>query len=124
MGNFLVGNALYWLERFGVDGLRVDAVASMLYRDYSRKALASGSPTCMAGARTSRPSPFLKRMNEVIGSERPGMTLAEEVDRLPAVAPDLRSGGLGFHQVEHGLDARHAAATWRDPIHRRTTMAR
>jgi len=54
--NYLVGNALYWLERYGIDGLRVDAVASMLYRDYSRDA-GQWWPTKKAGARTWKPSP-------------------------------------------------------------------
>jgi 1,4-alpha-glucan branching enzyme len=56
VSNYLIGNALFWIERYGVDGLRVDAVASMLYRDYSRSE-GQWLPTCMAAAKTSRPSP-------------------------------------------------------------------
>lgn len=59
VSNFLVGNALYWIERFGIDALRVDAVASMIYRDYSRK-VGSGSRTNLAGAR------ILKRLNSCV----------------------------------------------------------
>jgi hypothetical protein len=108
--NFLVGNALYWLERFGVDGLRVDAVASMLYRDYSRKA-GEWIPNVHGGRENLEAIAFLKRANEVVGSERPaGRHAGRGVHRVPGrVAAHLRGRpGLPL-QVEHGLDARHAA---------------
>jgi len=99
--NFLVSNALYWLERFGVDGLRVDAVASMLYRDYSRAA-GQWIPNKHGGRENLEAIEFLRRMNHVVGTERPGaITLAEESTAFPGVSrppsPDLQSGGLGFH---------------------------
>jgi 1,4-alpha-glucan branching enzyme len=82
--NFLVGNALYWLERFDVDGLRVDAVASMLYRDYSRKA-GEWMPNVHGGRENLEAIAFLKRVNEVVGGERPqAITLAEESTAFPA----------------------------------------
>ena len=99
--NFLVGNALYWLERFGVDGLRVDAVASMLYRDYSRRA-GEWIPNRHGGRENLEAIAFLRRVNFIVGTQRPGaITLAEEsttfagVSRPPSA--DLQSGGLGFH---------------------------
>ncbi|MCP5798935.1 1,4-alpha-glucan branching enzyme, partial [Klebsiella pneumoniae] len=74
--NFLVGNALYWLERHNVDGLRVDAVASMLYRDYSRKH-GEWVPNEFGGRENLEAISFLKRLNEVVGVERPqGITIA------------------------------------------------
>ena len=99
--NFLVGNALYWLERFGIDGLRVDAVASMLYRDYSR-AQGQWIPNKHGGRENLEAMEFLRRMNFIVGTERPGaITLAEESTAFPGVsrppAADLQSGGLGFH---------------------------
>ena len=99
--NFLVGNALYWLERFGVDGLRVDAVASMLYRDYSR-AHDQWIPNRHGGRENLEAIDFLRRVNHIVGTERPGaITLAEESTAFPGVSrppsPDLQSGGLGFH---------------------------
>jgi 1,4-alpha-glucan branching enzyme len=99
--NFLVSNALFWLERFGVDGLRVDAVASMLYRDYSRAA-GQWIPNKHGGRENLEAIEFLRRMNHVVGTERPGaITLAEESTAFPGVSrppsPDLQSGGLGFH---------------------------
>ncbi len=94
--NFLVGNALYWLERFGVDGLRVDAVASMLYRDYSRKA-GEWIPNVHGGRENLEAISFLKRMNEVVGEQRPqAVTLAEESTAFPAVSRPTYAGGLGF----------------------------
>jgi 1,4-alpha-glucan branching enzyme len=99
--NFLVGNALYWLERFGVDGLRVDAVASMLYRDYSRSP-GQWIPNRHGGRENLEAIEFLRRVNHIIGTERPGaITLAEESTTFPGVSrppsADLQSGGLGFH---------------------------
>ena len=96
-----MGNALYWLERFGVDGLRVDAVASMLYRDYSR-AQDQWIPNHLGGRENLEAIAFLRRMNFIVGTERPGaLTLAEESTTFPGVSrppsADLQSGGLGFH---------------------------
>jgi 1,4-alpha-glucan branching enzyme len=99
--NYLVSNALYWLERFGVDGLRVDAVASMLYRDYSRSH-GQWIPNRHGGRENLEAIDFLRSMNHIVGTERPGaITLAEESTAFPGVSQppsaDLHSGGLGFH---------------------------
>jgi len=118
--NFLVGNALYWLERYGVDGLRVDAVASMLYRDYSRKA-GEWVPNVHGGRENLEAISFLKRMNEVVGGERPqAVTLAEESTAFPAVSRPTFSGGLGFH-FKWNMGWMHDTLQYiaRDPIHRK-----
>ncbi len=118
--NFLVGSALYWLERYGVDGLRVDAVASMLYRDYSRKA-GEWIPNAHGGRENLEAIGFLKRMNEVVGGERPeAVTLAEESTAFPAVSRPTWAGGLGFH-YKWNMGWMHDTLQYmrRDPIHRR-----
>ncbi|OIN90859.1 MAG: 1,4-alpha-glucan branching enzyme [Comamonadaceae bacterium CG1_02_60_18] len=118
--NFLVGNALYWLERFGVDGLRVDAVASMLYRDYSRKA-DEWVPNVHGGRENLEAIDFLKRMNEVVGVQCPqAITLAEESTAYPAVSRPTYAGGLGFH-YKWNMGWMHDTLSYmtRDPIYRR-----
>jgi 1,4-alpha-glucan branching enzyme len=118
--NFLIGNSLYWLERFGVDGLRVDAVASMLYRDYSRKP-GEWIPNVHGGRENLETIAFLKRMNEVIGSERPqAITLAEESTAFPSVSRPTYAGGLGFH-YKWNMGWMHDTLAYmaRDPIHRK-----
>ena len=117
--NFLVGSALYWLERFDVDGLRVDAVASMLYRDYSRKA-GEWIPNVHGGRENLEAISFLKRTNEVIGGERAqAITLAEESTAFPAVSRPTYAGGLGFH-FKWNMGWMHDTLQYmhRDPIHR------
>ena len=99
--NFLIGNALFWLERYGVDGLRVDAVASMLYRDYSR-AEGQWVPNRHGGRENLEAIAFLRQLNHTVGVERDGaLMVAEESTAFPGVSrppsPDLQSGGLGFH---------------------------
>ena len=118
--NFLVGNALYWLERYGGDGLRVDAVASMLYRDYSRKA-GEWIPNVFGGRENLEAIDFLKRMNEVVGVERPqAITLAEESTAYPAVSRPTYAGGLGFH-YKWNMGWMHDTLAFmaRDPIYRK-----
>ena len=117
--NFLVGSALYWLERFDIDGLRVDAVASMLYRDYSRKA-GEWIPNVHGGRENLEAIALLKRTNEVIGAERPqAVTLAEESTAFPAVSRPTYAGGLGFH-YKWNMGWMHDTLKYiaRDPIHR------
>jgi 1,4-alpha-glucan branching enzyme len=118
--NFLVGSALFWLERYNVDGLRVDAVASMLYRDYSRKA-GEWIPNVHGGRENLEAISFLKRTNEVVGAEREqAVTLAEESTAFPQVSRPVYAGGLGFH-YKWNMGWMHDTLQYmeRDPIHRR-----
>ena len=118
--NFLVGNALYWVERHGVDGLRVDAVASMLYRDYSRKA-GEWIPNAQGGRENLEAIALLQRANEVIGSECPGaITLAEESTAFAGVSAPTYAGGLGFH-YKWNMGWMHDTLEYmaEDPVHRR-----
>ncbi|MBS0446358.1 MAG: 1,4-alpha-glucan branching protein GlgB [Proteobacteria bacterium] len=117
--NFLVGNALFWLERYDVDGLRVDAVASMLYRDYSRRA-GEWVPNVHGGRENLEAIDFLRRMNEVVGVERgQAVTLAEESTAFPAVSRPTFAGGLGFH-YKWNMGWMHDTLQYmsRDPVHR------
>ena len=95
--NYLVGNALYWIERFGIDGLRVDAVASMLYRDYSRKE-GEWIANEHGGRENLEAIAFLRQLNAVVCAERPeAIMIAEESTSFPQVSRPLYMGGLGFH---------------------------
>jgi 1,4-alpha-glucan branching enzyme len=107
--NFLLANALFWLERFGIDGLRVDAVASMLYLDYSREP-GEWVPNRFGGNENLEAISFLRRLNELAFSERPGTTtIAEESTAWPGVSRlNLSRRARLRLQMEHGLDARHA----------------
>ncbi|MFF4196250.1 1,4-alpha-glucan branching protein GlgB [Nonomuraea sp. NPDC001831] len=94
--NFLVANALYWLKEFHVDGLRVDAVASMLYLDYSRRE-GEWTPNVYGGRENLDAVEFLKEMNAVCYREAPGIsTVAEESTAWPGVSRPVHLGGLGF----------------------------
>ncbi len=96
VSNFLVANALYWLREHHVDGLRVDAVASMLYRDYSRKE-GEWVPNKDGGRENLEAIAFLQRTNAVVYGEEPGiMTVAEESTAFPGVTAPTDHGGLGF----------------------------
>ncbi|WP_062435972.1 1,4-alpha-glucan branching protein GlgB [Herbidospora daliensis] len=94
--NFLVANAVYWLREFHVDGLRVDAVASMLYLDYSRRD-GEWTPNQFGGRENLDAIEFLKEMNAVAYREAPGIvTIAEESTAWPGVSRPVHLGGLGF----------------------------
>ncbi len=96
VANFLISNALYWLEEYHVDGLRVDAVASMLYRDYSRKE-GEWVPNIHGGRENLEAIDLLRRTNSVVYGEVPGiLTAAEESTSFPAVSQPVHDGGLGF----------------------------
>ena len=107
--NFLVANALFWISQYHADGLRVDAVASMLYLDYSRKA-GEWIPNAFGGREDLDAIAFLEQLNEVVHGREPGVDRGRRgVDRLAGrLAPDLPRRARLQLQVEHGLDARHA----------------
>lgn len=117
---FLAGSALYWLERFGADGLRVDAVASMLYRDYSR-APGEWIPNVEGGRENLEAIAFLRRLNTVISRHRPDAAMiAEESTAFPDVTRPASAGGLGF-RYKWNLGWMNDTLRYmaRDPVHRR-----
>lgn len=95
--NYLAGNALYWLERFDIDGLRVDAVSSMIYRNYSRKE-GEWIANHFGGSENLEGIAFLQEVNRIVGKERPGaITIAEESTNYAGVTLPPEDNGLGFH---------------------------
>jgi len=118
--NFLVGNALFWIERYGIDGLRVDAVASMLYRDYSR-AEGEWIPNKLGERENLEAIDFLREVNKVIGEQAPGtVTMAEESTAFPGVTKPPWVHGLGFNfKWNMGWMNDTLAYFAQDPIHRR-----
>jgi 1,4-alpha-glucan branching enzyme len=120
VSNFLVANALFWCERFHIDGLRVDAVASMLYLDYSRKA-GAWLPNKFGGRENLEAIEFLKKFNHITHSEFPGiMTIAEESTAWPQVTRPPYIGGLGF-SFKWNMGWMHDTLNYfkHDPVHRK-----
>jgi 1,4-alpha-glucan branching enzyme len=120
VANFLAANALYWLEEFHVDGLRVDAVASMLYLDYSRED-GEWLPNIYGGRENLDAVAFLKNLNEVVGAEQPGcITVAEESTAWAGVSRPTYDGGLGFH-FKWNMGWMHDTLEYfkKEPVHRR-----
>ena len=94
--SFLIGSAISWIERFGVDGFRVDAVASMLYLDYGRKD-GEWVPNCQGGNHNLEAIEFLKQFNQAIHEEFPDVvSIAEESTAFPKITQPPHLGGLGF----------------------------
>jgi 1,4-alpha-glucan branching enzyme len=118
--NFLVANALYWLNCFHCDGLRVDAVASMLYLDYSRKA-GQWIPNRQGGRENLEAIDFLRQFTETVAAEAPGcVTIAEESTAWPGVTTPVNQGGLGF-TFKWNMGWMHDTLAYfaLDPVHRR-----
>ncbi len=120
MVSFLLNNALYWSEKFHIDGLRVDAVASMLYLDYSRKE-GEWVPNRFGGRENLEAVAFLQDVNKAVYGSHPGtITIAEESTSWPKVSAPVHEGGLGFgFKWNMGFMHDTLAYLARDPIHRK-----
>ncbi len=120
VSNVLAANALYWLDRFHVDGLRVDAVASMLYLDYSRKA-GEWLPNAEGGNENREAVAFLQNVNTLVYGEHAGVvTIAEESTAWPGVSQPAHAGGLGFG-FKWSMGWMHDTLQYmsEEPVHRR-----
>jgi 1,4-alpha-glucan branching enzyme len=118
--NFLISNVLYWIEEFHVDGLRVDAVASMLYLDYSREE-SEWVPNRFGGRENLEAIEFLKQLNTVVHGEHPGvLMIAEESTAWPGVSRPIYLGGLGFG-FKWNMGWMHDTLLYfsKDPVYRR-----
>ena len=123
VSDFLVSNALFWLERYGVDGLRADAVASMLYVDYSRKE-GEWVPNQYGGRENLGAVEFLRRLNTVCHRRHPGvLTIAEESTAWPGVTMPVHHDGLGF-SLKWNMGWMHDVLDFmsKDPVHRKYHM--
>jgi 1,4-alpha-glucan branching enzyme len=118
--NFLLANALFWLDEYHVDGLRVDAVASMLYLDYSREA-GQWVPNRFGGRENLDAIEFMRQMNTLTHAEHPGsITVAEESTSWPSVSRPTYVGGLGFtYKWNMGWMNDILEYVKQDPVHRR-----
>ncbi|MEO7554969.1 MAG: 1,4-alpha-glucan branching protein GlgB [Acidimicrobiales bacterium] len=118
--NFLVANALYWVEELHLDGIRVDAVASMLYLDYSRKA-GEWVPNVHGGRENLAAIEFLRETNTTLLARCPGaLSIAEESTAFPGVSSPVGDGGLGFtHKWNMGWMHDTLDYFSNDPVHRR-----
>ncbi len=120
VSNFLISNAVFWLEQYHIDGLRVDAVASMLYLDYSRKE-GEWVPNYYGGRENLAAVAFMRRLNEHVYGAYPGaFTSAEESTAWPMVSRPTYLGGLGFG-LKWDMGWMHDTLAYlaHDPIHRR-----
>ena len=120
VSNFLLANALFWLERFHIDGLRVDAVASMLYLDYSREP-DQWIPNVHGGRENLEAIAFLRNLNTRVFGDHPGATtIAEESTAWPQVSRPVDTGGLGFG-YKWNMGWMHDTLEYmrHDPVHRR-----
>ena len=120
VANFLLSNALYWLEEYHLDGLRVDAVASMLYLDYSRKE-GEWVPNRHGGRENLEAIDLLQRMNTLVYGEVDGiMTVAEESTAYPGVSEPVHNNGLGFgFKWNMGWMNDTLGYIGKDPVHRK-----
>jgi 1,4-alpha-glucan branching enzyme len=117
--NFLISNALFWLEQYHIDGLRIDAVASMLYLDYSRKE-GEWLPNQFGGRENLEAVDFLKHLNSVVHTYHPGVvTIAEESTSWPGVTASVEHGGLGF-DLKWNMGWMHDTLEYftKDPVYR------